>query len=124
MPDGSHAPTSLADSRNHAILDRLPPDILGGLSVEQRAAIAAASGDWKGGAHRVNLRVSMPFLPKRWYLTVLGGPERRTIARRNAERTRNPVRTAGNMAFIFVTAMTFYSVGAAVLLLSSSVLQY
>lgn len=124
MPDGSHAPTSDADSRSQTILDRLPPDILGGLSVEQRAAIAAASGDWKGGAHRVNLRVSMPFLPKRWYLTVLGGPERRTIARRKAERARNPVRTAGNMAFIFVTAMTFYSVGAAVLLFSSSVLQY
>lgn len=124
MPDGSHAPTIDADNRSHSILERLPPHILGGLTVEQRAAIAVASGHWKGGTHRVNLRVSVPFLPKRWYLTVLGGPERRTTARRKAERMRNPVRTAGNMAFIFVTALTFYSVGAAVLLFSSSVLQY
>ncbi|CAN0460353.1 unnamed protein product [Discosporangium mesarthrocarpum] len=124
MPDGSHSPTIDAKSHSHTFLDRLPPHILGGLSVEQRAAIAAASGDWKAGAHRVNLRVSVPLLPKRWYLTVLGGPERRTTARRRAERIRNPVRTAGNLAFIFVTAMTFYSVGAAVVLFSSSVLQY
>ena len=124
MPDGSHSPTIDTENHNHTFLDRLPPHILGGLSLEQRAAIAAASGDWKAGAHRVNLRVSIPLLPKRWYLTVLGGPERRTAVRRRVERIRNPVRTAGNLAFIFVTAMTFYTVGAAVLLFSSSVLQY
>ena len=120
MPDGS----TLAGSPSNNLLDRLPPQILGGLSVEQRSAIAAAAGEWQAKSHRVNIRLSLPLLPKRWYFTVLGGPERRTAARRQAERTRNPVRTAGNMAFIFVAALTFYGVGAAVLLFSSSVLEY
>lgn len=124
MPDGSYASAIDATAPSHTLLDRLPPHILGGLSVEQRTAIAAASGDWKASAHRVNLRLSLPLLPKRWYFTVLGGPERRTAARRKIERTRNPVRTASNMAFIVVTAMTFYAAAAAVLLFSSSVLEY
>lgn len=124
MPDGSYALATDVAAPSHTLLDRLPPHILGGLSAEQRAAIAAAAGDWKAGVHRVNLRLSLPLLPKRWYFTVLGGPERRTAARRKVERVRNPVRTAGNMAFIVVTAMTFYGVAAAVLLFSSSVFEY
>ena len=124
MPDGSYASAADAAAHSHTLLDRLPPHILGGLTVEQRAAIAAASGDWKAGTHRVNLRLSLPLLPKRWYFTVLGGPERRTAARRRIERARNPVRTAANMAFIVVTAMSFYGVAAAALLFSSSVLEY
>lgn len=124
MPDGFSPTSTGAAAPHHTFLDRLPPHILGGLSAEQRAAIAAASGDWKAGAHRVNLRVSLPMLPKRWYFTVLGGPERRTAARRKIERVRNPVRTAGNMAFIVLSAMTFYGVAAAALLFSSSVLEY
>ncbi|MBT5647732.1 MAG: hypothetical protein HOJ41_07675 [Rhodospirillaceae bacterium] len=123
MPDGSYS-SALDAAPSHTILDRLPPDILGSLSVEQRAAISVASGDWKNGLHRVNLRLTLPLLSKRWYITVLGGPDRRTAARRKVERAQNPLRTAGNMAFIFVTALTFYSVGAAALLFSSSVLSY
>ena len=120
MPDGS----IMAGPHTNNILDRLPPNILGGLSVEQRTAIAAAAGQWQAKSHRVNIRVSLPLLPKRWYFTILGGPERRTAARRQTERVRNPVRTAGNMAFIFLAAITFYGMGAAVVLFSSSVLEF
>ncbi|MGZ0246664.1 MAG: hypothetical protein ACKVH1_12030 [Alphaproteobacteria bacterium] len=122
--DSSYASAADAATHTHTLLDRLSPHILGGLTVEQRAAIAAASGGWKAAAHRVNLRLRLPLLPKRWYFTVLGGPERRTAARRSIERVRNPVRTAGNMAFIVVTAMTFCGVAAAALLFSSSVFEY
>lgn len=120
MPDGSMT----VDSPTHSIFDRLPPDILGGLSVEQRAAIASAAGQWDAKSHRVNIRISLPLLPERWYLTVLGGPERRTVERRRVERVRNPVRTAGNLVFIFLAALGFYGVAAAALLFSSSVLEY
>ena len=123
MPDGSY-PSAADVAPSHSILDRLPPDVLGSLSAEQRAAIAVASGDWKNGFHRVNIRFTLPLLPKRWYVTVLGGPERRTVERRRIERARNPLRTAGNMAFIFVTALIFYGVGAAALLFSSSVIAF
>jgi hypothetical protein len=93
------------------------------VSAEQKAAIAAAAGQWNTGTHRVNLRVSLPMLPRRWYFTILGGPERRTAARRQAERTRNPVRTGGNFAFILLAAIMFYGAAAAIFLFSSSVLE-
>jgi hypothetical protein len=73
---------------------------------------------------RVNLRLSLPLLPKRWYFTILGGPVRRTAVRRSIERVRNPVCTADNMAFIVVTAMTFCGVAAAALLFSFSAFEY
>ena len=91
--------------------------------MEQRSAIAAAAEQWNAKTHRVNIRLSLPLLPKRWYFTVLGGPERRTVDRRRAELSRSPVRTAGNMAFIFLMALTFYGAAAAILLFSSSVLE-
>jgi len=122
--DGSYASAADAATHSHTLLDRLLPHILGGLTVEQRDTIAAASGDWKAAAHRVNLRLSLSLLSKRWCFTVLGGLERRTAARRSIERVRDPIRTAGNMAFIVVTAMTFCGVAAAALLFSSSVFEY
>lgn len=91
--------------------------------MEQRSAIAAAAEQWNAKTHRVNIRLILPLLPKRWYFTVLGGPERRTVDRRRAELSRSPVRTAGNMAFIFLMALTFYGAAAAILLFSSSVLE-
>ena len=91
--------------------------------MEQRSAIAVAAGQWNAKTHRVNIRLSLPLLLKRGYFTVLGGPERRPVERRRAERSRNPARTAGNMAFICLMALTFYGVAAAILLFSSSVLE-
>ena len=120
MPDGSlTAPIPAA-----TLLDRLPPRILGGLSAEQKSAIAEAAGDWKPGSHKVNIRLSLPLLPSRWYLTVLGGPERRAPDRRKTERVKNPIRTAWNVAFIFAGATLFYGCAILGFLFSSSVLEF
>ena len=124
MPDGSQYSAMGTSPPSHNLLDRLPPHILGGLSVEQRSAIATAAGQRNAKTHKVNIRVSLPFLPKQWYFTVLAGPERRAVERRRTERARNPVRTVGNMAFIFLAALTFYGFGVAALMISSSVLDY
>ena len=66
----------------------------------------------------------MPSFPKSWYITVVGGPERRDPARRAIDRRRNPLRTAGNFAFVVLAAVLFYGVAAAAMLVSSSVLEY
>jgi hypothetical protein len=120
MPDGSagHSGT------NSSLFARMPPHILGGLTSEQRNAIALAADQPGWSDHRINIRLSVPFLPKRWYITIVGGPERRGRDRRTAERTRNPLRTAGNFAFIFLTAVMFYGIAAAAMLITSSVLEY
>lgn len=55
-----------ANSHVEHLLDRLPPRILGGLSAEQKTAIAGAAGEWKATSHRVNIRVSLPIPGSRW----------------------------------------------------------
>ena len=47
MPDGSIDATQSPNN----VLDRLSPRILGGVSAEQKAAIAAAAGQWNTGTH-------------------------------------------------------------------------
>ncbi len=120
MPDGSLT----ANSDPEHLLDRLPPRILGGLNAGQKAAIASAAEEWKATSHRVNNRVSLPIPGRRRYFTILGGPERRAPARQASERARNPIRTAWNVGFIFLTAFLFYGTAVAALLFSSSVLEF
>jgi hypothetical protein len=120
MPDGF-----VYDSNAQAALfDRLPPEILGSLTVQQKNAIASAAGstDWKG--HPVNIRLSLPFLPRRWYVTIVSGPERRARDRRRRDRTINPIRTAGNLVFILCSAILFYGIAIGTFLVSSSVIDY
>lgn len=119
MPDGSAGRTT-----NSNLFARIPPHILGGLTSEQRRAIELAADQPNWTDHRINIRLSVPFLPKRWYITIVGGPERRSGVRRAADRARNPLRTAGNFAFVFLAAAMFYGLAAAAMLIGSSVLEY
>jgi len=121
MPDGSFDSGAKAAPD---FLDRLPPHIAGSLTVEQKAAIAAAAGQREWNTHPVNIRLTLPLLPRKWFLTIVGGPERRASGRRQSERRRHPLRTAGNFTFILVAAIALYGVAAAILLFSSTVFEY
>jgi hypothetical protein len=57
----------------------------------------------------VNLRVTVPFLPKPFFITLIIGPERRGSERRRIERRRYPISTWGNLA-VAVSACTVVSV--------------
>lgn len=46
----------------------------------------------------VNLRITVPFLPKPFFITLIIGPERRGRERRRLERSRYPLNTWGNLA--------------------------
>jgi hypothetical protein len=124
MPDGSIQERPQAEVEMPALFDRLPPEILGSLSARQRSAIASAARAEGWQAHPVNIRVSLPLLPRRWYITIVGGPERRGAERRRAERARNPLRTAGNVTFVFLSAAIFYAVVVGTVLFTSSVFEY
>ena len=52
--------------------------------------------------HPVNLRLSIPLLPKRYYLTIVAGKERRGPERLAAERLNHPIRTKGNIVGLLV----------------------
>lgn len=51
-----------------------------------------------GARHTINLRLSIPFGFGRYYVTIVAGPERRSEARRKAERRLHPLATFGNIA--------------------------
>lgn len=51
----------------------------------------------------VNIRVTIPFVPRPIFLAVIAGTERRSAARRRLERARHPLKTWGNLA-TFVAA--------------------
>jgi hypothetical protein len=53
----------------------------------------------------INIRLTIPFVPRPFFLAVIAGPERRGTARRRLERARHPLATWGNLA-TFIAAST------------------
>ncbi len=120
MPDGS----TVISTAGASILDRMPPHVLAGFTAEQRAAISAAARESVASARSVNLRLSIPFLFRRVYLTILAGPERRGDERRKSDRGAHPLRTAGNFMFVIAAAAGFYVTAAVAILIYSSILEF
>ena len=54
---------------------------------------------WTGN-HPVNIRLSIPLPFRRFYITIVAGPERRDRERLEAERFRHPLCKLGNIVFL------------------------
>ena len=76
-------------------------------------------GAW-GARHAINLRVSIPFGFRRYYVTVVAGRERRSAARRSAERRLHPLVTFGNIALCAGCGMLVGLAGLALIQLALS----
>lgn len=59
---------------------RIPADILELLSEAQRQRLIDAVTP-RQSPHRIDFRTSIPFFGRRYYLTILAGPERRSLER-------------------------------------------
>jgi hypothetical protein len=46
--------------------------------------------------HPVDIRLSLPLIFARYYITIVAGKERRSAARRASERRKHPLNTSGN----------------------------
>lgn len=78
-----------------------PQDMLSGVGEpEIQNRETPGSAPWEAD-HPINLRLSIPFLFKRYYVTLVAGEERRSPERRTAERQKHPVKTTGNTLFLF-----------------------
>ncbi len=53
-----------------------------------------------GSQHPVNIRLSIPFFTRRYYLTVIAGTEQRSTERLANEREKHPLTTTANMIFL------------------------
>ena len=91
------------------LFERLPPWVTDTLTTEQREAIHEAVSGPEWDRHQVNIRLTIPFFGRYYYLTVVCGEGRRSIERRDRERHRYPLRTAANIFFFVAAAALFYA---------------
>ena len=76
---------------------------------------AAAQQDtsWQA-THAINVRLTIPLPFTRFYLTIVGGRERRNPDRRIDERRKNPLATKWNIAFLgllgLITGLALFTV--------------
>jgi hypothetical protein len=75
-------------------------------------------------SHPVNIRLSLPLGARRYYLTIVGGREKRGPDRRIADRRHYPLRTAANLAFFLVLAGVVYVAGLFAVAVQTSILEF
>lgn len=89
---------------------RLPARVVATLTNEQKDAIRRALGDPAWRHPPVNVRLSLPFFGGRYFLTVLGGRERRSATRLAHERRTFPLGTATNFGFFVCLGVLIYAI--------------
>ena len=78
--------------------------------------------NWVG--HPIDIRLSVPFMRARYYLTIVAGRERRPSHRRKTERQDYPVLTFGNALFALGITTMFAVLGLALLIVRSAIIEY
>ena len=106
------------------LFERLPEWVLDTLSSEQKEAIHQAAEDpaWKRSP--VDIRFTIPFLGRKFFITVVSGAEKRSPKRRDQERHQYPVRTAANIFFFIGLATLFYIAAMVALALQSAIVEF
>ncbi len=74
--------------------------------------------------HPVNIRFSLPFFGRRYFLSIIGGSEKRGLERRAVERQIHPIKTTTNVLFVVGFAIIFYVVGFFILAVQSSIVEF
>jgi len=74
--------------------------------------------------HPVNIRFSLPFFGRRYFLSIIGGSEQRGPERRVTERQIHPIKTTSNVLFVGGFAIIFYVVGFLVIAVQSSIVEF
>lgn len=72
----------------------------------------------------VNIRFSLPFFSRKYYVTIVSGAERRGPERRAEERNKYPLRTVANVFFFVGLATIFYVLAVFVLALQSAIIEF
>lgn len=100
------------------LLGRLPSELRERLPPELPAALvkAATPRPWKN--HPIDIRISIPLPFRRFYITLVAGPERRSSTRLALDRRSRQLASLGNVLFMLVFVGAFYAaiIGAALLL--------
>ena len=98
-----------ADNTLGSLLERLPPEVLADLTEEERIALWQAANPSTWRRHPINIRLTIPGLGRRYFLTVVGGVERRSTERVRRERRLHRLTSAGNLLFLLGVGGGFYA---------------
>ena len=71
----------------------------GAVEDEQNLDGSAQSKNW-ARSHDVDFRLTIPLFVRDYYIAFVAGTERRTPDRRSEERSKHPLLTLGNIAFL------------------------
>ena len=115
------APETVAEAAQaNWLFERLPEWVMDTLSNEQKEAIheAVENPSWKRPP--VNIRFTVPFFKSKFYVTVVGGEEKRDAERRAHERHNYPLRTVANVFFFIGLGTLFYMLAVFLLALQSA----
>ena len=78
---------------------RTPTEVLRELDDEQREAVNELLAFQSWQRHPVDIRLTLPWLGgRRYYLTLIAGPEKRSDIRQRTDRARRPFLTGNNLA--------------------------
>ena len=116
------APETVAEAAQaNWLFERLPEWVMDTLSNEQKEAIheAVENPSWKRPP--VNIRFTVPFFKSKFYVTVVGGEEKRNVERRAQEHHKYPLRTVANVFFFIGLGTLFYMLAVFLLALQSAV---
>lgn len=105
-------------------LASMPGDVAATFSTDQHQAIAGVLRQRAWRRPKVNFRVSLPLLSRRYFLTLVAGIDKRGGARRANDRTVHPLRTLGNLLFMGAVLAALYGALAIGLLVQSSILEF
>lgn len=122
--NGSEAGAGAEAAPAGGLFERLPEWVIDTLSVEQKEAIHLAAEDpaWKRSP--VDIRFTLPFFGRKFYVTVVSGAEKRSPDRRAEERHHYPLRTVANVFFFIGLATLFYMAAVIALALQSAIVEF
>ncbi len=103
-----------------SLFARLPARVMDTLTAEQRDAIHQAVCDPSLRHPPINIRFSLPAFGRRYFLTIIGGAERRGARRRTQEQTKFPLRTVANFLFFIFLGALIYGLSIASILVHRS----
>ena len=74
-------------------------------------------------SHPIDIRISVPFLHRRFYCTLVAGQERREKLRRHQDRHAYPLVTAGNVMFSLGITTLFCVAALGMLVAQSAIIE-
>ena len=96
----SDVPSDSGPSFCRWLLDNVPPNVARSFTETQLTAIEHAIEDRSRGRLPVDIRLSVPFIWRRFFVVFLAGPERRSPERLSRERVKHAFWTVANVCTV------------------------